>query len=246
MRCCRSSQDWGLGRNTLVIYLGGDNGGTAGARIFNAGMRGTKGTPYQGGTRAAAFFRWPAGGIPAGAECDALAAHLDIFPTLAEITGATLSEEVQQQVEGRSLWPLLQNPQAAWPDRVLVHHVGRWPNGKAAESKYSKCAIQNARFTLVNNKELYDLQADPGETTNVIDEHPEVVAQLRAAYDQWWEDVQPLLVNENVVGPKMNPFKELYWKQFGGGPDEKLLQRMDPTSSARGAKAKARKNRKKQ
>ena len=52
----------------------------SGTKIFNAGMRGGKGTPYQGGTRAAAFFRWPAGGIPAGMECDALSAHIDIYP----------------------------------------------------------------------------------------------------------------------------------------------------------------------
>lgn len=67
------------------------------ARIFNAGLHGGKGTPYQGGTRAAAFFRWPAGGIPAGTECDALSAHIDIFPTLAELAGAKLSEEVKSQ-----------------------------------------------------------------------------------------------------------------------------------------------------
>ena len=42
--------------------------------------------------------------------------------------------------------------------------------------------------------------------------------RLRAACDQWWQDVQPLLVNENVTGPKVNPFKALYWKQFGGAP----------------------------
>ncbi len=225
--------DWGLADNTLVIYLATDNGGTSGVKIFNAGMRGTKGTPYQGGTRTPCFFRWPAGGIPAGAECDALMRHIDIFPTLAEITGATLSPEVKKQVEGRSLLPLLKNPQAEWPDRTLVHHVGRWPNGKAAEAKYSKCAIQNSRFSLVNNKELYDLKADPGETTNVIDKHPKVVAKLRAAYDQWWDEVQPLLVNENVIGPKMNPLKELYWKQFGGGPDAALLKRMDPARTSR-------------
>ena len=90
--------------------------------------------------------------------------------------------------------------------------------------------IQNSRFTLVKNTELYDLQADPGETKNVIAEHPEVVAKLRAAYDQWWTNVQPLLVNENVTDiPKINPLKELYWKQFGGGPDAAMLKKMDPT-----------------
>ena len=47
--------------------------------------------------------------------------------------------------------------------------------------------------------------------------HPEIVQQLEAAYDQWWEEILPCLENEAAVGPKENPFKELYWKQFGGG-----------------------------
>jgi arylsulfatase A-like enzyme len=226
--------DWNVGDNTLVIYLGSDNGGSAGVKIFNAGMKGQKGSQYQGGTRSPAFFRWPAGGIPAGTECDALSAHIDIFPTLAEITGARLTDEVKKQVEGRSLLPLLRNPKAEWADRTLIHHVGRWAPGKAARAKYAKCAIQNSRYTLVNNKELYDLKADPGETKNVIAEHPDVVAALSAAYDQWWNDVQPLLVNEDAVGPKINPMKELYWKQFGGGPDAAMLKKMAPAGKIPG------------
>jgi arylsulfatase len=231
-------KEWGIEDNTLVIYLGGDNGGTAGVKIFNAGMKGSKGTAYQGGTRAACFFRWPKGGIPAAAECDALSAHLDLFPTLAEITGATISAEVKQQIEGRSLLTLLKNPKAAWADRTLVHHVGRWGNGKAAASKDDNCAIQNSRFTLVGNNELYDLKSDPGETKNVMAEHPEVVAKLRAAYDQWWTDVQQLLVNESVTDiPSINPFQALYYKQFGGSPSPADLKRMDPTKARDGGTA---------
>ncbi len=226
-------KEWGIADNTLVIYLGGDNGGTEGVKIFNAGMRGTKGTAYQGGTRTPAFFRWPAGGIKGGEECDALSAHLDLFPTLTEITGAKISDETQKQVEGRSLLSLLKNPKVDWPDRTLVHHVGRWEKGNAEQSKYSKCAIQNSRFTLVNNAELYDLKADPGETHNVIAEHPDVVASLRSTYDQGWTEVQPLLVNEVVTNvPKINPMKELYWKQFGGEPDAKTLEKMGPKSKS--------------
>ena len=202
-------KDWGIESNTLVIYIGSDNGGTKGRKIFNAGMKGSKGSVNQGGTRVPAFFRWPTGGIPGGTECAALSAHLDIFPTLAEITGATLQDDVKKQVEGLSLLPLLKNPQGTWPDRLLVHHQGRWSKGMAADFKYRNCAIQNSQFTLVNNKELYDLKADPGEKQNVISAHPDVVASLRAAYDQWWTDVQPMLVNENVTGPKINPMKEL-------------------------------------
>jgi arylsulfatase len=99
------------------------------------------------------------------------------------------------------------------------------------EWKYRQCSIRDARFTLVNNAELYDLQADPGEKTNVIEAHADVVAKLRAAYEQWWTEVQPLQVNENVVGPKVNPFKALYWQQFGGGPDEALRKFMDPAQT---------------
>jgi arylsulfatase A-like enzyme len=233
-------KEWGIEDNTLVIYFTGDNGGTSGRAIFDAGLHGGKGTSYQGGTRATTFFRWPGGKVPAGMECDALSAHLDLFPTFAELTGASLSAEVKQQVEGRSLLPLLSNPKAEWPDRTLVHHVGRWGKGQAAESKYRNCSIQNSRFTLVSNKELYDLKADPGEETNVIAAHPEIVAKLRASYDQWWTDVQPLLVNEAPTNiAKINPFQELYYKQFGGSPTPADLKRMDPATRGAAPEEKA-------
>ena len=93
--------DWGLAENTLVIFMT-DNGGTAGTRVFNAGMRGSKNSPYQGGTRAPSFWRWPAG-FQGGADCNALSAHIDIFPTLAEISGAKLTDDVKRQVEGTQL-----------------------------------------------------------------------------------------------------------------------------------------------
>ncbi len=142
------------------------------------------------------------------------------MPTLAEITGAKLDEKLKKQIEGRSLLPLLKNPRAPWPDRFLVTHLGRWPRGEVASAKYTACSIRNSRFTLVNNKELFDLQTDPGEKTNVIGEHPDVVARLRAAYDAWWDSVQSCLDNEDAVGPQVNPFKALYWQQFGGGPEK--------------------------
>ena len=81
-----------------------------------------------------------------------------------------------------------------------------WPHGAA-----------NARFTLVNNQQLFDLSADPGEKTDVMEKHPEVVALLRAEYEAWWESVQPQLVNEDAyrTAPAVNTFKTLYERQFG-------------------------------
>lgn len=219
---------WGIADDTLVIFLGSDNGGTLGHRIYNADRRGTKGRPYQGSHRVPCFFRWPNGGIPADANTNALTSGTDLYPTLAKIAGAELSEKIEEQVDGISLVSLLKDPEADWPYRTLVHHVGRWDKGKVEDFKYTTCAIQDQNFTLVNNKELYDLKADPGEQKNVISKHPEVVAKLRAEYEKWWEEIQPLLVNEDATGPKINPMKELYWEQFGGEPDKKMLWKMKP------------------
>jgi arylsulfatase len=204
--------EWKLAENTLVIFTC-DNGGTH-TKLYSGGYRGGKVTPYHGGTHTSSFWRWPAA-LKGDQDCPAVTAHIDVLPTLAEITGFKIEGEVRQQVEGRSMLPLLKNPQAAWPDRTLVTHVGRWPKGKIEENKFAHCSIRNTKFRLVNNKELYDLTQDRGETTNVIDQHPEVVMQLRSAYDQWWKETVPLMVNEDAVGPKVNPYRAWYWKEFG-------------------------------
>ncbi|VTU00295.1 arylsulfatase a : Sulfatase OS=Chthoniobacter flavus Ellin428 GN=CfE428DRAFT_1942 PE=4 SV=1: Sulfatase [Gemmataceae bacterium] len=212
-------KEWGLEKDTLVIFMN-DNGGTAGVPVFNAGMRGSKVTPWLGGTRASSFWRWP--GTLAPAECDRLAAHVDFFPTLAELAGAKLGADVTQQVEGRSLVPLLQNPKAEWADRTLFTHVGRWPKGANPDDhKFAGCSVRTKPWHLVSAGkakgawELFDVAADPGEQTNVADKHPDVVKKLAAEYDAWWASLPPYLVNEDAVPPKENPFKELYWKQFG-------------------------------
>ncbi len=233
---------WGIERDTLVVFMN-DNGGTAGTPVFNAGMRGRKVTPWLGGTRAISFWRWPGAFKPG--DVGALTAHIDFFPTIAELAGARLSGPVQAQVEGRSLVPLLKNPNTPWPDRVLFTHVGRWERGQAAQSKYRNCSARNSRWHLVCASEsgdkawqLFDVKSDPGEKSDVAASHPDVVKELDTAYDKWWDSVQPQLVNENAVGPKVNPFKELYWKQFGGGPDEATLRQMNPAEAGNRGKNK--------
>jgi arylsulfatase A-like enzyme len=210
---------WGLEKNTLVVFMN-DNGGTVGVPIFNAGMRGGKATPWLGGTRAMSFWRWP--GTLTPADCDRLCAHIDFFPTLAELCGSKLSDTVKQQIEGRSLAPLLENPKARWQDRVLFTHVGRWPKGDKVENhKYDRCSVRSTRWHLVSEGkgkarwQLFDVSADPGENHDVAEKQAEVVNRLNAEYDKWWSSLPPYLVNEDAVGPKENPFKVIYRKQFG-------------------------------
>jgi arylsulfatase len=214
--------EWNLERNTLVIFMN-DNGGTVGVDVHNAGMRGSKVTPWLGGTRASSLWRWP-GTLQPG-DCDRLTAHIDFFPTLAELAGAAPSDQVQAQVEGRSLVPLLQNPVAAWDDRILFTHVGRWPKGAPIDDyKYAKCSVRTSQWHLVcdgngpKQWQLFDVKKDAGETTDVITTHPDVVRKLDAVYDEWWESLPAYLVNEDAIGPNINPFKALYLQQFGDGP----------------------------
>ncbi len=197
-----------------------DNGGTAGLNVFNAGMRSGKNTVYNGGGRAASFWRWPGAIRPA--DCDRLTAHIDVFPTLAGIAGVPLRDSVAAQVEGRSLLPLLADPNAPWAERVLFSHMGRWPKGSAGQSKYAHASVRSGPFIMVcSNRQnqrqwqLFNLTTDPGEKEDIADRHPDIVRRLETAYDQWWESVLPCMENENVVGPKVNPYHELYWQQFG-------------------------------
>jgi arylsulfatase A-like enzyme len=208
----------GLEKETLVVFMN-DNGGTGGVEVFNAGMRGMKVTPWLGGTRAASFWRWP--GTLRPADCSRLTAHIDFFPTIAEIAGAKLTDDAKKQVEGRSLVTLLADPRAEWADRTLFTHVGRWPKGKMKAFKFENCSVRTTRWHLVSagkgNKrwQLFDVSVDYGEKNDVAAMNPEIEKKLAAEYDGWWASLPPYLVNEDAVPPKANPFKELYWKQFG-------------------------------
>jgi arylsulfatase len=204
--------EWGISKNTLVCFLG-DNGSCQ-AKLFSGGMRGGKGTPFEGGTHVGLLARW-AGALPEGAECRSLVAHIDLFPTFCELAGA--KPPLDKKLDGRSLLPLLQNPAAAWEDRTLFTHVGRWkPGANPDDSKYKQCAVRTERFRFVNNTNLYDVAEDPAETRDVAAQHPDVIARLRAAYDAWWADVRPCMENEQPANvPSQNPFKTAYWQQFG-------------------------------
>ncbi|MFX8895529.1 sulfatase-like hydrolase/transferase, partial [Acinetobacter baumannii] len=77
--------------NTLLIYMT-DNGPQQ--TRYNAGMRGLKGTVYEGGIRVPCFVRWPAV-VKAGGQVDRLAAHIDIFPTVLDICGVARPKGVK-------------------------------------------------------------------------------------------------------------------------------------------------------
>ena len=212
--------EWQLWDDTLVIFMT-DNGQAArsgkknGKRepIFTAGFKSGKGSPYEGGTHVPAFWRWK-GKLGEGVDIPALTAHLDLYKTFCDLAGVEIPDNVQK-IDGRSLLPLLENPKAEWADRKLFVHQGRWEKGADPNlSKFKNCGVRSQRWRFVNNKELYDIQNDPYEKTDVADQHPEVVAEMREAFDAWWEETLPLMVNEDAPYAEKQPATVRYEKQL--------------------------------
>lgn len=84
-------------------------------------------------------------------------------------------------------------------------------------SRYKNCAVRNERYRFVNNKELYDVISDPGQKQDIAAQHPEVVFEMRKVYDQWWSEVRPYMINENIPLAKERPFWIEYEKQKESG-----------------------------
>ena len=141
--------------NTILIFMN-DNGQTHGLDVFNAGMRGSKCTIWQGGSRAISFWKW-AGKWPPH-KVQNLTAHLDVLPTLCDLAGATIPPQLSAKLEGFSLRPLLESTQPIeWnEDRLLFHHVGRWPSGMAAAHKHAMASVQTGDLLLVRSRPCDD------------------------------------------------------------------------------------------
>ena len=185
----------GLAENTLVVFLV-DNGPDRDR--YNAGLRGRKGSVFEGGIRSPLLARWPAR-LPAGGEAvDRIGAHIDITPTLLDAAG--VEPPAGLHLDGRSLLGLLagKGNGAAWPERTLYFQFHRGDEPTAFRS----FAAVGQRYKLVHpsprgegdwngelNLELYDLESDRGETRNLIDEAPEIAAGMSDDYLEWFEDV---------------------------------------------------------
>lgn len=194
----------GLEEDTVVIFMT-DNGHSK-RRIWdcNRGQRGAKMSPYQGGIRVPCFFRWPEQ-FKSGLDIDNLTAHIDILPTLAELAGASVPAE--SKVEGISLMPLLRDESAAWPERTLYTHNGRWATG--SPKQYGDSAIRIGDWKLVGTTQLYHIPDDPLETNNLFAAQPEIAQRLLAEYDLWWDSVQEdIKINVSADAVEMKSAKK--------------------------------------
>lgn len=186
----------GLTEDTIFIFTT-DNGTSSGAKIFNAGMRGAKGSEYDGGHRVPFFIHWPAKGWTKGRDITPITAHVDVVPTLVDLCGVPAPPDVE--FDGRSIRPLLEGTASVddgtWPDRILITDSQRVKD----PIKWRKSAVMTNRWRLNNKTELYDIKADPGQKNNVAERHPEVVARLQAFYEDWWAELEPTFSEATAI-----------------------------------------------
>jgi len=190
--------------NTILIFST-DNGS---ARAFhkqkgksfgyNAGLRGQKGSHYDGGHRVPLFMSWPNGTILQKQAINELAAHVDMLPTLVELAG--IDYKSKKPLDGTSIAKILRGKEKSI-DRMLVIDTQR----NQLPIKGRNTCVMSTEWRLINGKELYNTIQDPGQKKNRAKEHPELVAKMQAFYDTWWSTVEPDIKYAYIpVGNKNN------------------------------------------
>lgn len=207
-------EEMGAAENTILVYMT-DNGTANGGKFegldseplqgFNAGMRGKKSSVYDGGHRVPFFIHWPAGGLTGGRDVHHLTAHLDVLPTLAELCDIPISES--HRLDGISFAKTLHD-EVAPPHRD--HLIVQFQGGayfRSTPQPWLDSAVLTDRWRLVNRVELYDIEADPAQQVDVAADHPDVVRELRALYEPFWESVSPRMtpVSIDLGNPNDNP-----------------------------------------
>lgn len=184
--------------NTILIFTS-DNGSAQGAKIdksvnnwdgpvvkgYNAGMRGIKASMYEGGHRVPFYIHWPNGGLDEGRDIDALTAHYDVFPTLVDLCQLEVNPDIN--FDGQSMVPLMNGETKDFEDRMVFVST----QFSATQVPWKRTAVMHKNWRLVEATELYDLNTDPGQTTNVAEQYPDMVEKLKSAYDNWWAEISP-------------------------------------------------------
>lgn len=219
----------GLRDDTIVVFTT-DNGGTNGVATFNAGLRAGKTTYYDGGHRVPCWIRWPKGGLGEPRDIAVPTQNTDLLPTLCELAGvaAPVRDAADELFAGTSLAGLLRGTVATLPERTLVVQYGQ------VIKKGEACVIRG-KWRLVKGTELYDIEADRAQATDLAASKPDIVAGLRAYYDKWWAAAEPWVgkfvpislgaVQQPVVELNSGDWEGIYADNTGfvraavGGPD---------------------------
>lgn len=180
--------------NTIVIFMT-DNGPQQ--TRYVAGMRGKKGSVFRGGVRVPFYFKYPAL-FKNNNTIEITAAHIDILPTISQLCNVQLPND--RVIDGKSLLPLIEGKNVEWANRPLFFYWSRrYPE------LYNNIALQKGKYKLVGNNDynapieefnLFNIDIDPYEQTNLVLDNKAIANDLKSELDQYYKE---LINSENLI-----------------------------------------------
>ena len=220
----------GLAENTIVVFL--TDNGPAKVR-FNAGLRGCKGTVYEGGIRVPCYIRWP-GHFAAGRVVDRMAAHIDLFPTLLEACrvarpgdcGSTARACCRSSAATRTSIGPIARCSSSGTAATCPSRTARSPPDRSATSSSGPRRPPAARKPPSWSSTTW--RATPGRSTIIAAEQPQLVERMHAEYLAWFRDVSSTRgfdpVRIDIGGPREDPtiLTRQDWRgpRAGWGPND--------------------------
>ncbi len=202
-------KELGIDENTVIIFTS-DNGGVKGITSAEP-LRGGKGMLYEGGIRVPLFIRWP-GKIEPGSRCETPVIGLDLFDTIADLAG--LAPSLHAHTDGLSLEPVL-SQSGSRSERALYWHFPAYlqayrntEGSRDPKFRTRPCGvIRKGHWKLIEYfedgaLELYNLDEDPGETTNLAETHPEKRDELFEMMKLWRKETNapvPTALNPEYI-----------------------------------------------
>lgn len=181
-RLLQTLQELDLAENTIVVYLS-DNGPNG--KRYNGGMRGIKGSVHEGGVKVPCFISWP-GHLPKNKSISTISAHIDLLPTLVELTG--INFQAKNQLDGVSLVPLFEDQTIPTRPIFNIHTEG--------ENRPYPAAVRTDQYRMVvewnQQPQLYDMVADPGQQEDIAAEKPAIRDSMVALLQDWFKAVTQL------------------------------------------------------
>lgn len=180
-RVLESLGSHGLSDNTLVIFSS-DNGAGKGRGGSNTPFRGWKHSLNEGGIRVPLILRWPAGGVEAGRVDEASVLNIcDFVPTFSKLAGAEMPEGYES--DGEDFSKAMQGGSfERSKDQYWYYPITAMPLAMRSGNWKFLCKLDG------KNAQLYDLSADPGETTNLAKTHPEIAERMGKLLLDWYAE----------------------------------------------------------
>jgi len=201
----------GLYENTIILFSS-DNGGLIGNPkrpvTNNSPLRTGKGDIYEGGVRIPTIIYSPKHNFKSKEISESIIS-MDYYPTLMDLAGISTEKTKEQTVDGKSLLPELNGVSSKQNDAIFWHYPHYHEQGGVPYS-----AVRWKEWKLIENFqtstfELYNLKTDISESSNLIDENPEITEKLKLMLKDWRDDVdaQYTTPNKNFIKAKQRKKK---------------------------------------